>query len=126
MPPPTPKLSIREQIALKRAEAKKLAPKSSPIKGEFDDLEDASPDTYNKPEEDVDLGRWSVKETIERGRSSGMSPHSAQAGTSHGSGILEVGMDMCEVKGAAGNKLPTGYPLPLLGNLQVSSLCGVR
>ncbi|TBU44318.1 hypothetical protein BD309DRAFT_958705 [Dichomitus squalens] len=70
--PPSPRtqLSIREQIALKRAEAKKIA--KSPVKAEFESLEDASPHTYNQPvAQDVDLGRWSIKETIERGRSSG-------------------------------------------------------
>ena len=73
--PPTPakpQLSIREQIALKRAEVKKVT--KSPVVGEFEGLENASPHTYNQPVEvDVDLGRWSIKETIERARSSGMS-----------------------------------------------------
>ncbi|KAI0326476.1 L domain-like protein, partial [Cubamyces sp. BRFM 1775] len=74
-PSPKPQLSIREQIALKRAEAKKAATKTSPagsISGEFAGLENASPDTFNQPPPvDVDLGRWSIKETIERARSSG-------------------------------------------------------
>ena len=71
-PSPRPQLSIREQIALKRAEAKKAIAKASPVKAEFEGLEDASPQTYNQPAvHDVDLGRWSVKETIERARSSG-------------------------------------------------------
>ncbi|KAI0706998.1 hypothetical protein C8Q76DRAFT_816931 [Earliella scabrosa] len=72
-PPPKPQLSIREQIALKRAEVKKVV-KTSPVNGngEFAGLEDASPQTYKAPEPDVvDLGRWSIKETIERARSSG-------------------------------------------------------
>jgi hypothetical protein len=74
--PKTPSLSIREQIALKRAEAKKAASTSKGIIGgssldELDGLEDALP-PLEKPQEDiVDLGRWSVKETIERARSSG-------------------------------------------------------
>ncbi|RPD53109.1 hypothetical protein L227DRAFT_596442 [Lentinus tigrinus ALCF2SS1-6] len=71
--PPTPsrpQLSIREQIALKRAEVKKIV--KSPVVGEFEGLETASPHAYNQPvEHDVDLGRWSIKETIERARSSG-------------------------------------------------------
>ncbi|KAH9921234.1 uncharacterized protein BXZ73DRAFT_51975 [Epithele typhae] len=67
--PRIPKLSIREQIALKRAEVKKVV---SPLKATFEDLEDASPDTFGRPAEpDVDLGRWSIKEAIERARSSG-------------------------------------------------------
>ena len=52
--------------------------KTSPVNGngEFAGLEDASPQTYKAPEPDVvDLGRWSIKETIERARSSGMLPH---------------------------------------------------
>ncbi|KAI0715775.1 hypothetical protein C8T65DRAFT_643114 [Cerioporus squamosus] len=69
-PPAKPQLSIREQIALKRAEVKKIA--KSPVVAQFEGLEHASPDTFNQPaEHDVDLGRWSIKETIERGRSSG-------------------------------------------------------
>ncbi|KAI0761005.1 hypothetical protein BD413DRAFT_648292 [Trametes elegans] len=68
---PKPQLSIREQIALKRAEAKKVAPKVS-SSGAFEGLEDTSPDTFHAPPPvDVDLGRWSIKETIERARSSG-------------------------------------------------------
>ncbi|OSC97686.1 L domain-like protein [Trametes coccinea BRFM310] len=72
--PSKPQLSIREQIALRRAEAKKLAAKSSSpaASGDFVGLEDASPETFNQPPAvDVDLGRWSIKETIERARSSG-------------------------------------------------------
>ncbi|KAJ3004909.1 hypothetical protein NUW54_g4583 [Trametes sanguinea] len=72
--PSKPQLSIREQIALRRAEAKKLAEKSSTpaASGEFVGLEDASPETFNQPPAvDVDLGRWSIKETIERARNSG-------------------------------------------------------
>ncbi|EIW57151.1 L domain-like protein [Trametes versicolor FP-101664 SS1] len=73
--PPLPQLSIREQIALKRAEVKKVVAKPTIVasaSGEFAGLEDASPHTFNQPSVvDVDLGRWSIKETIERGRSSG-------------------------------------------------------
>ncbi|KAI0081021.1 hypothetical protein K474DRAFT_1636658 [Panus rudis PR-1116 ss-1] len=70
--PIKPQLSIKEQIALKRAEAQKA--KAAQGKGsggglDLGGLEDALP---VQPQEDVlDLGRWSVKETIERGRSSG-------------------------------------------------------
>lgn len=80
--PQVPSLSIREQIALRRAEAKKAEEKralakASPVGSGFSDfsgLEDALPTTLKKNAEDVsvtDLGRWSVKETIERGRSTG-------------------------------------------------------
>ncbi|KAI0787291.1 hypothetical protein C8Q74DRAFT_1195878 [Fomes fomentarius] len=69
-PLPKPQLSIREQIALRRAEVKKVM--KSPVKDEFAGLADASPHTYNQPvERDVDFGRWSIKESIERARSSG-------------------------------------------------------
>ncbi|KAI9000483.1 hypothetical protein BD414DRAFT_406542 [Trametes punicea] len=73
-PPPKPQLSIREQIALKRAEAKKAVAKTSSLgaSGDFAGLENASPDTYSQqPPIAIDLGRWSIKETIERARSSG-------------------------------------------------------
>ncbi|KAI0351781.1 L domain-like protein [Trametes cingulata] len=72
-PSPKPQLSIREQIALKRAQAKKAVVKTSPnASGDFAGLENASPDVFNQPPVvDVDLGRWSIKETIERARSSG-------------------------------------------------------
>ena len=66
-------MSIREQIALKRAEAKKTSAKSTPTEGTFPDLgglEDAIPDA-DKGTDTVDLGRWSVKETIERARTTG-------------------------------------------------------
>jgi hypothetical protein len=70
VPPAKLNLSIREAIALKRAEAKKV-PK---VAGEnLESLEDALPATgNNKGDEEVfDLGRWSVRETIERARSTG-------------------------------------------------------
>lgn len=73
--PPLPKtqLSIKEAIALKRAEAKKAEVKAGSSKA-FDDLgglEDAIP--TKKAEEDIvdELGRLSVLETIERARSTG-------------------------------------------------------
>lgn len=72
--PKTPTLSVREQIALKRAEAQKVMKERVQNGGvgvgdEFQGLEAASP---TKEREDIlDLGRWSVKETIERGRSTG-------------------------------------------------------
>jgi hypothetical protein len=76
--PPVPKtpVSIREAIALKRAEAKKAERASSSSRngdafGDLGSLEDALP-TKKEEEDHVDeLGRWSVKETIERARSTG-------------------------------------------------------
>lgn len=80
--PPVPKtsLSIKEAVALKRAEAKKAISTSSSRVGlgnsagfgEFENLEDADPVAAKKNEEEApELGRWSVKETIERARSTG-------------------------------------------------------
>ncbi|OBZ66220.1 E3 ubiquitin-protein ligase LRSAM1 [Grifola frondosa] len=74
--PPTPQspLSIREQIALKRAEAKKVTAKPDAHSAlDFGGLEDALPSIKKTENEDnIDLGRWSVKESIERARSSGV------------------------------------------------------
>ena len=73
--PPKPALSLKEVIAQKRAEARKLKT-TSPSLGELlvlgDDTEVA---TRNKPQEEDtdDLGRWSLRETIERARSTGSS-----------------------------------------------------
>jgi hypothetical protein len=80
--PPIPKapLSIKEVIALKRAEAKKAA--SAPSSGasfgnsagfgDFENLKDANPVAARRNEEEtLEMGRWSVKETIERARSIG-------------------------------------------------------
>ncbi|THH21430.1 hypothetical protein EUX98_g8389 [Antrodiella citrinella] len=75
--PPVPKLptlSVREQIALKRAEVQKALKEKAGAGGDaagddFQGLEDASP---TKDKEDIiDLGRWSVRETIEQGRNTG-------------------------------------------------------
>ncbi|THU97663.1 outer arm dynein light chain 1 [Dendrothele bispora CBS 962.96] len=75
-PPPTPTMSIKEQIALKRAEAKKaMTARSGGGDGgglnDMSSLEDAIPGTPPPPPEEDILGRWSVRETIERARSSG-------------------------------------------------------
>lgn len=73
---PTPKLSLKEQIALKRQEAKKAAlaeqKKVAGVSSTFDDAIDAIPDSRKKPVDDPDnIGRWGVRETIERARSTG-------------------------------------------------------
>ena len=71
-----PALSIKEAIALKRAEAKKVeaanSSKAGRDLGDFEGLEDASP---IKQEEDAldALGRMSIREAIERARSTGKS-----------------------------------------------------
>lgn len=67
-------MSIKQQIALKRAEAKKATTKVKPSVNleTLEGLEDASPIGFGViPEENIDLGRWSVKETIERARTTG-------------------------------------------------------
>ncbi|KAF8134900.1 hypothetical protein EV363DRAFT_1447714 [Boletus edulis] len=78
IPIPKTPLSIKEAIALKRAEAKKTT--ARPVVGgtsgfdTFDTLEDA-PDTSptkKEADENAGLGRWSVKETIERARTTGV------------------------------------------------------
>ena len=68
---PSVPLSIKEVIALKRAEAKKGQAKAanSPLDS-FESLEDALPNAPSKQEDDI-LGRVSIRETIERARSTG-------------------------------------------------------
>lgn len=72
--PQKPSISIREAIALKRAEAKKA--QSKPSGGGLDNLvslEDTLPMATTKKDDDdlLELGRFSVRESIERGRSTG-------------------------------------------------------
>jgi hypothetical protein len=66
-------MSLKEAIALKRAEAKKTmaAQKASPVPGGLSGLEDILPTSAHAADED-DLGRLSMRETIERARSSGV------------------------------------------------------
>jgi hypothetical protein len=79
--PPIPKLnvSLRDAIAQKRAEAKKALEANRSVKhadtSALAGLEDADPIAWNKPAQDdiSDLGRRSLRETIERARSSGES-----------------------------------------------------
>lgn len=74
--PKAPALSVREQIALRRAElqkASKQQAQDSATTDDFQGLEDASP--IKEKEDIIDLGRWSVKETIERARSTGEHVH---------------------------------------------------
>lgn len=79
IPIPKTPLNIKEAIALKRAEAKKAAARPVVNGGvgfdSFDTLEDAVPGgrpTKKEADENADLGRWSVKEAIERARSTGV------------------------------------------------------
>lgn len=70
-PSKAPALSVKEAIALKRAEAKKAitAQKTTAM---HVGIEDASPLGGGAAEDDDDLGRLSVRETIQRARSSGV------------------------------------------------------
>ncbi|PPR04904.1 hypothetical protein CVT24_007148 [Panaeolus cyanescens] len=73
-PMPAPALSIKEAIALKRAEAKKAQQKQSGGGlGDMSTLEDALPDipAHKQEEEDL-LGRLPVRDTIDRARSTGV------------------------------------------------------
>ncbi|KAJ3876255.1 L domain-like protein [Lentinula edodes] len=73
-PPAVPTLSVKEAIALKRAEAKKAQERAlNASLNDLSSLEDAIPSISGAVVEEEDaLGRWSVRETIERGRSSGV------------------------------------------------------
>jgi hypothetical protein len=72
LPSPSQALSIKEAIALKRAEAKKALGKSSGESGLGGLEESLLPDVASKQQEDEDLlGRLSVRETIEQARSTG-------------------------------------------------------
>ncbi|KAF8164729.1 hypothetical protein B0H34DRAFT_686326 [Crassisporium funariophilum] len=74
IPPPTPgnALSIKDAIAMRRAEAKRA--QSKPGGDGLDNLaslEDALPDVVANKEDDDILGRLPVRETIEQARSTG-------------------------------------------------------
>ncbi|KAJ3762773.1 hypothetical protein EV360DRAFT_35025 [Lentinula raphanica] len=91
-PMPVPTLSIKEAIALKRAEAKKAQERTrnTPL-DDFSSLENAIPSVSGIPAEEEDaLGRWSVRETIERGRSSGVVNLSARSLPCIPSALFEI------------------------------------
>ncbi|KAH9957152.1 hypothetical protein BC827DRAFT_1138435 [Russula dissimulans] len=75
-PSKAPVLSMKEAIALKRAEAKKAIATQRAF-SEHDSssgcggVEDSSPTTWGHTVDGEDLGRLSIRETIERARSSG-------------------------------------------------------
>ena len=72
--PAKEKISLKEQIALKRAEARKAMSKSGPSAVHSDVLEDefSAPSPSKRKEESVDeLGRLGIRETINRARSTG-------------------------------------------------------
>lgn len=71
-PSKAPTMSVKEAIALKRAEAKKAMAAQKPSSG-HGSLEDTSPTTLATHSVDGDdLGRLSIREMIERARSSGV------------------------------------------------------
>ncbi|KAJ3843949.1 hypothetical protein EV361DRAFT_361034 [Lentinula raphanica] len=91
-PMPVPTLSIKEAIALKRAEAKKAQERTrnTPL-DDLSSLENAIPSVSGIPAEEEDaLGRWSVRETIERGRSSGVVNLSARSLPCIPSALFEI------------------------------------
>ncbi len=70
--PPKQSISLREAIALKRAEAKKAQMRTgSTALDSNTSNEDTLPEVRKEDEESLDLGRWSVRETIERAKSTG-------------------------------------------------------
>lgn len=70
--PARPPLSIKEAIALRRADAKKAQAKGgSSGLDDFASFEEALPVVAPKQEDEDILGRWPVRETIERARSTG-------------------------------------------------------
>ncbi|KAI0315867.1 hypothetical protein OF83DRAFT_1084655 [Amylostereum chailletii] len=72
-PPKVPSLSIKEAIALKRAEAKKAMTQKPPAGDQWSGMEEASPAEFDAKAVDdgSDVGRWPLRETIERARNSG-------------------------------------------------------
>ncbi|KAJ4477460.1 hypothetical protein J3R30DRAFT_3755909 [Lentinula aciculospora] len=89
---PVPTLSIKEAIALKRAEAKKAQGQAQNASlDDFSSLEDAVPSVSGiSPEGEDALGRWSVRETIDRGRSSGVVNLSARSLPCIPSALFEI------------------------------------
>ncbi|KAG5652205.1 hypothetical protein H0H81_005826 [Sphagnurus paluster] len=67
-------LSIKEAIALRRAEAKKAQLKTNTggLSDFIPTVEDASSASTSRQEEEDILGRWSVRETIDRARSTAL------------------------------------------------------
>ena len=72
--PTKPALSLKEVIAQKRAEARKLK-STSPVQSDPSTLgDDTVPAVLSRSQEEAeDFGRWSLRETIERARSTGVS-----------------------------------------------------
>ena len=80
--PPKEKLSLKEQIALKRAEAKKVADaqKTANDNALIGADADAIPTIPVKASEDINnLGRWSIRETVERARNTGQPIQTARS-----------------------------------------------
>lgn len=75
-----PTLSIKEAIALKRAEAKKAMKGESGGLSDIGSLADALPETSNKVQEEEDLlGRLSLRDAIEQARSTGEPLHTVSS-----------------------------------------------
>ncbi|KAL1745853.1 hypothetical protein HDZ31DRAFT_35493 [Schizophyllum fasciatum] len=102
-----PQLSIREQIALKRAEVKKA--QRSVAASPSETLEDAVPDAPPPVEEDI-LGRLSLRETIERARSTGSLNIVARSLPCIPSALFEIHLGLTP---APLKSVPEEPPLPL-------------
>lgn len=71
---PKPAPSLKEVIAQKRAEARKLKSTSPALSDPSTLGDDVDSAALNKSQEETeDFGRWSLRETIERARSTGVS-----------------------------------------------------
>lgn len=108
---PKPALSLREAIALKRAEAKKAkaSANTSSVDAFAEIDENFKPVQKQKGEDLLDLGRWSVRETIERSRSSGSINISTRGLQCLPSALYEV---LLGVKPDPLPSLPEEPPLP--------------
>ncbi|KAF8514885.1 hypothetical protein BU17DRAFT_94151 [Hysterangium stoloniferum] len=89
--PSAPALSLREAIALKRAEAKKAQAQSGSKLFDCEPLVGSIPGKAQlQIDEEVDLSRWSIKDSIERARSSGSLNLTARALASIPNALFEV------------------------------------
>ncbi|KAI0058741.1 L domain-like protein [Artomyces pyxidatus] len=117
VPSKAPPMSLKEAIAMKRAETKKaMAASQSAVRGgdEWTGLESAVPDSAGAKEHsvDVDLGRWSVRDTIERARNSGSINLSSRTLPCIPSALFEIHLGL---KPDPLQSLPDEPPLPESG-----------
>ncbi|KAI0043998.1 RNI-like protein [Auriscalpium vulgare] len=119
--PKVPQLSVKEAIALKRAEAKKAMAAAGASRGAahpLDGLQDSSPDTWGAPEPEVEIGRWSVRETIERAQNTGSINLAARSLPCIPSALFEIHLG---VKPEPLQSVPEEPPLPESGRKKPSN-----